>query len=184
MPAGYGMFGTHRLSFMHLSGLVFFLLGVFGIIYHVKYTGVEGIMFHRPDDRIDKFGIARNRPHPDERDMEYEEALRIIERRGMRAIETQSNTQRAVISSDKVIESWGQLIENCAGRDVWALDSIEGLITEAGMPGVSYSRVDAYAGSMFGRSQPALLVTHSFLKEYRMFICSRDFGSYLARIIH
>ncbi len=81
-------------------------------------------------------------------------------------------------SRDKVVDNWGQIIENGAGRDTWILDKTEVFLKEANMPNVEWRREQVSSG-MFGEKRTFLIGNHKALREYTLYIGARNFGVHL-----
>src|SRR6266446_3345688 len=59
------------------------------------------------------------------------------------------------------------------------MSTIEQMLKDANMPGITCRQTDVSAGTIFGKKRDCLLVTLNTLKEYRMFIGARDVGAHL-----
>src|SRR5262245_39473731 len=82
------------------------------------------------------------------------------------------------IRHDSVADSWNTLVHNGAGHDKWLLDTVEGMIREAQMPGVTTGQTDI-SGGMFSERRKFLVVNYARLRDYRLYISARDFGTNL-----
>ena len=82
------------------------------------------------------------------------------------------------LKHESVTSSWNTLVINGAGKDKWVMDTIEKMIKDAHMPGVTTGQEDVSSG-LFGARRKFLVVNHQNLRDYRMYIGARDFGSNL-----
>jgi hypothetical protein len=82
------------------------------------------------------------------------------------------------LKRESVTSSWNALVINGAGKDKRVMDTIEQMIKDANMPGVT--RVQEEVGSgLFGAKRKFLVVNHRNLRDYKLYIAARDFGSNL-----
>jgi hypothetical protein len=82
------------------------------------------------------------------------------------------------IRREAIVDSWGTIIEQGAGKDKRLMDDIARLINEAQMPQVTLTRDDCTVG-MFGTKRDFLILKHNIYREYRMFLGARDYGTSL-----
>jgi hypothetical protein len=85
----------------------------------------------------------------------------------------------ATLKAEKVVRQWGTIIERGAGRDKWVFDQTETLIRETCPPAVVLRREPVTTG-MFSEKREFLIVTHSAIREYAMFISAQNFGQDLS----
>jgi len=86
------------------------------------------------------------------------------------------------IRRETVVDSWNSVVMNGAGRDKWALDTIDQAIKDANIPEFKCELMDVSTGGLgglMGKKRDFLVVTHRRLRDYRMYICARDFGAHL-----
>jgi len=86
------------------------------------------------------------------------------------------------IKDEKLLDSWSVVMENAAGY----ADKLSGRITEylqqGELPGVSWQIVEATPGmlkGLMGKKRSYLMVTSDMLRDYRMYVGSRDYGRHL-----
>jgi len=84
----------------------------------------------------------------------------------------------ATLKHEAVIERWNSIVAQGAGKDKWVMDTVEHLIKDANMPGVSVSQQPVSSG-LFGAKRNFLVVNQSNLRDYHMYIGARDFGAHL-----
>ena len=82
------------------------------------------------------------------------------------------------LKNEAVLEQWGELISQGAGKGKWILDTVESMIDEANMPGV-VTKQQAVSSGMFSAKRDFLVVAHTNLRDYRMYIGARDYGVHL-----
>ena len=82
------------------------------------------------------------------------------------------------LKNEAVLEQWGEILENGAGKSKWIMDSVERMIKEANMPGVVAQQQPVSSG-IFGTKRDYLVVVHTSLRDYKMYIGARDFGVHL-----
>jgi len=82
------------------------------------------------------------------------------------------------LKHESVTSSWNTLVINGAGKDKWVMDTVEGMIKDAHMPGVTTGQQDVSTG-LFGSKRKFLVVNHTSLRDYRLYIGARDFGTNL-----
>lgn len=82
------------------------------------------------------------------------------------------------LKHESVTSSWNALVINGAGKDKWVMDTVEGMIKDAHMPNVTTGQMDISSG-LFGAKRKFLVVNHNNLRDYRLYIGARDFGTNL-----
>ena len=83
-------------------------------------------------------------------------------------------------------------MKNCWIPGVWswkagqgrpgALENLQNLLQHSELPGISWQKVDAQPGMIkgfFGKKREYLMVTSEVMKDYRMYLGSRDYGKHL-----
>src|SRR5687768_7968821 len=84
------------------------------------------------------------------------------------------------LKKQRIIDSYAVLIENGTGGGQKFFNGVQKYLQSASMPDVSYEMVKVVTSKLFGgRGRDYLLVTHKYLREYRMYICARDYGNFL-----
>jgi hypothetical protein len=73
------------------------------------------------------------------------------------------------LNRDVVIQQWGRVVEHGAGHDKRVMDTIEQMLKDANMPGITCRQTDVSSGGIFSKKRECLLVTLNTLKDYRMF---------------
>jgi hypothetical protein len=81
---------------------------------------------------------------------------------------------------EMVIDQWSMIVTGGAGQSARIMTDIENILTEAKMPGVKFFRDDCTAGFFSGK-RDFLILWHGqpALKNYRIFLGARDYGSSL-----
>ena len=82
------------------------------------------------------------------------------------------------LKHESVTSSWNALVIQGAGKDKWVMEKVEGMIKEAHMPGVKTGQQDVSSG-LFGAKRRFLVVDHNNLRDYRLYIGARDYGTSL-----
>jgi hypothetical protein len=82
------------------------------------------------------------------------------------------------LKNESVTSSWNSLVINGAGKDKWVMDTVEGMIKNAHMPGVTTGQEEVSSG-LFGARRKFLVVSHANLRDYKLYIGARDFGANL-----
>ena len=82
------------------------------------------------------------------------------------------------LNDQKIQERWGQIIEHGNGKADTIYKMTQDFLKEAQAPGVAWEFTDVKTG-MFGSKRVYLLVTNEALKDFRMYIAARDYGSHL-----
>ena len=82
------------------------------------------------------------------------------------------------LRNEAVLEQWGRVVDKGAGKGKWILDNVENMIKEANMPGIM-AQQQAVSTGMFSTKRDFLVVGHSSLKDYKMYIGARDYGIHL-----
>jgi hypothetical protein len=82
------------------------------------------------------------------------------------------------LKHEAVLRRWNTMVLYGAGKDKWVMDTVEGMIKETQMPNVYAGQQEVSAG-LLGGKRNFLVVTHSSLRDYKMYISTRDFGVHL-----
>src|SRR2546423_838368 len=82
------------------------------------------------------------------------------------------------LKDEKLLDSWGVVIEAGAGRAGNLINNITRYLQMSELPGVAWQMVDAGTG-WFGKKREFLMVTNQGLKDYRMYAGARDYGKHL-----
>jgi uncharacterized membrane protein len=82
------------------------------------------------------------------------------------------------LNDQKIQERWGQIVEHGNGRADAIYKMTQEFLKEGQIPGVAWEFTDVKTG-IFGSKRVYLLVTNEALKDFRMYIAARDYGSYL-----
>lgn len=91
---------------------------------------------------------------------------------------TKRSTMAITLNDQKIQERWGQLIDHGNGKADTLYKMTQDFLKEAQAPGVAWEFTDVKTG-MFGTKRVYLLVTNEALKDFRMYIAARDYGSRL-----
>ena len=86
------------------------------------------------------------------------------------------------LKDEKTLDTWGIVMEPGAGHANSLSQIIQESIKDALLPGVSSEIVSAQPGmlkGLFGKKREYLMITNEGLKDYRMYIGSRDYGKHL-----
>ena len=86
------------------------------------------------------------------------------------------------LKDEKLLDSWGVVIDSAANQGSKLIDLIIARLKYSRLPGVEWDNVDASPGMLkgwMGKKREFLRVTAENLKDYRMYVGARDFGSHL-----
>jgi hypothetical protein len=86
------------------------------------------------------------------------------------------------LSEEKVLDSWSVLIENGQGKGNDLYNDFLKFLEESKVPEVSAELVKVVPGwlkGLFGKEREYLMVTTERLKDYKIYVCARDYGKYL-----
>lgn len=86
------------------------------------------------------------------------------------------------LKDEKLLDSWGVVIEDAAGRGDNLIELISTRLKYSEMPGVTWNVVEANPGMLkgwFGKKRDFLRVMAENLKDYRMYVGARDYGRHL-----
>jgi hypothetical protein len=82
------------------------------------------------------------------------------------------------IRHEAVVDNWSVIVSGGAGHGQNVLNNIEQEIKEANMPNVTTGQQDI-SGGIFGSKRKFLCVNHNHLRDYRIYIGARDYGTHL-----
>lgn len=82
------------------------------------------------------------------------------------------------LKHESVASSWNALVIQGAGKDKWVMDKVEGMIKEAHMPGITTGQ-EVVSSGLFGAKRKFVVVNHNNLRDYKLYIGARDFGTNL-----
>ena len=86
------------------------------------------------------------------------------------------------IKQDRILDNWVTVVDNGAGYSGRVYDKTDMFLAEAQLPGVTWKREDVSTGlleGLLGKTRDFLVVSHRGLKEYGMYLSSRDYGQHL-----
>ena len=86
------------------------------------------------------------------------------------------------LKDEKILDTWGLVMEGGAGHASSLTQSIESLLKYSDLPGIEWKTIDAQPGMVkgwFGKKREYLMVTSEALKDYRMYLGARDYGKHL-----
>ena len=86
------------------------------------------------------------------------------------------------LKDEKLLDSWGLVIEDGAGGSDKLMQLIRGYLKQSELPGIHWQPVEATPGMLkgwFGKKRDFLMVTSEGLKDYRMYVGIRDYGRHL-----
>ena len=86
------------------------------------------------------------------------------------------------LKDEKLLDSWGVVIEQGAGREQHLIQAIGQYLAQSEIPGIGWQMVEASPGMIkgfFGKKRDYLMVTNQALKDYRMYVGARDYGKHL-----
>jgi len=86
------------------------------------------------------------------------------------------------IKDEKLLDTWGVIMEGAAGKAADLLQNVQNLLQYSQLPGIAWQKVDAQPGMIkgfFGKKREYLMVTNEAMKDYRMYLGSRDYGKHL-----
>jgi len=84
-----------------------------------------------------------------------------------------------VLKRDAVLQNWNTLVTKGAGHGKKLLDQINVALAATKIEGIHGSEQDVTTGGIFGEKRNFLVVGHSKLREYNLFINARDYGTNL-----
>jgi len=86
------------------------------------------------------------------------------------------------LSEEKVLDSWSILVENGQGRAMEVYNDFLKSLEESNVPEIDAKAVKVVPGwlkGLFGKEREYLMVTTERLKDYKIYVCARDYGNYL-----
>jgi hypothetical protein len=82
------------------------------------------------------------------------------------------------LKHEAVVESWNMLVINGEGKSTWFMKQVQQKLKDSKMPGVHFEWREVSSG-LFGAKRDFIVLTHSSLRDYVMYIAARNFGSNL-----
>lgn len=82
------------------------------------------------------------------------------------------------LDDQKIKERWGQIIEHANGKAESVYKMMQQFLQEAQPPGVGWDFIDVKT-TLFGSRRQYLRVTNQSLKDFRIYVGARDYGSHL-----
>lgn len=86
------------------------------------------------------------------------------------------------LKDEKLLDSWGVVIEQGCGRGEGLMDTINQHLAHAELPGIAWKTVEAKPSlikGLLGKKRDYLMMTNESLKDYRMYAGVRDYGVHL-----
>lgn len=86
------------------------------------------------------------------------------------------------LKDEKLLDSWGVVIENSAGKQDYLLNLIQWRIEISELPEITWETVEASTGffkGLLGKKRTYLMVRNKVLKDYRMYVGARTYGRHL-----
>jgi hypothetical protein len=86
------------------------------------------------------------------------------------------------LKEQKIVDSWGMVIQGGQGKAESIFDTTQEILKSNEAPGVKWEMTEAQPGiikGLFGKKRDYIMVTNEALKDYRMYIGSRDYGTNL-----
>jgi hypothetical protein len=86
------------------------------------------------------------------------------------------------LSGEKVLDSWSILIENGSGKGRLLYEDFMNFLKESNVPELNVETVKVVPGwlkGLFGKEREYLMITTERLKDYKIYVCARDYGNYL-----
>ena len=87
------------------------------------------------------------------------------------------------LRKEKIIDRWSMVLEGAAGSEEYLVGVIIDGLLRSELPGVRWSWVDVAPGlvsGVLGRRHRTLCVQNRELRDFRMYVCVRDYGRHLA----
>ena len=85
------------------------------------------------------------------------------------------------LKKTRIIDTYAVLLENAQGGGNAFFSAIEKYLINANMPNVTFERTQVKTQRFFGGAgREHIVVSHRNLPEFKMYICARDYGNYLA----
>jgi hypothetical protein len=95
---------------------------------------------------------------------------------GAAAVAARGRTDR--LGHETVMSSKSYIVEGGAGRAQWVLEAVMQIIKDSQLPDV-YCEMSEVSTGMFGERRTFLVVGHSKLRDYKMFVGARGYGIHL-----
>lgn len=83
------------------------------------------------------------------------------------------------LKKEKLLDSWGVVIEDSAGKQEYLLNLIQWRIEISEIPDISCQMVEASTGlikRLLGKKRTYLMIQNRSLKDYKMYVGARDYG--------
>jgi len=88
-----------------------------------------------------------------------------------------------LVTHEKIIDRWFSILPGGAGRSSHIFNCVEASLAAVNAPGVTWDIEDVAPGawqSLLGNAWEFLVVKNSRMRDYRMFIGARDYGTSLS----
>jgi hypothetical protein len=86
------------------------------------------------------------------------------------------------LKDEKLLDTWGIVVEHAAGRQEGLLRAINQLLVYSELPGIQWQMMEVQPGMIkgfFGKKRDYLMVTNQAMKDYRMYVGAREYGRHL-----
>jgi hypothetical protein len=86
------------------------------------------------------------------------------------------------LKDEKIVDSWAMVISGAQNKSQYVFDNIQKLLEKNEAPGVAWELGEvtpSFFKGLFGNKRDYLLVTNEALKEYKIYIGARDYGTNL-----
>jgi hypothetical protein len=83
------------------------------------------------------------------------------------------------LSEEKVLDSWSILVENGQGKGMEVYNDFLRFLEESNVPEIDAKLVKVVPGwlkGLFGKEREYLMATTERLKDYKIYVCARDYG--------
>lgn len=88
--------------------------------------------------------------------------------------------KKSKVRKDQLLERWQVLVESGSGSAEDVYDAMVTALESAEAPGVTWQRQEIQAGAMLtGKSYNGLVITNSYMKEFKIYIFAYDYGTAL-----
>lgn len=88
--------------------------------------------------------------------------------------------RKVTVEHEKILDSWGMLIDGGAGKGDTLLAWFMKFLRESNAPGIEVEAVEvrpSWLKGLLGKSREFLMVTNKGAKDFRMYVCVRDYGN-------
>ena len=86
--------------------------------------------------------------------------------------------RRDRLGHETVMKQRSYIVEEAAGRAQWVFETVSQIIKDAQMPDV-WCELSEVSTGMFGEKRDFLVVGHTKLRDYKMFVGARSYGIHL-----